>query len=165
MNDMKHPNNDYLELNISYSLPQQTNIWLPTEASLSQWVNHFVQNAPIKWPNYPQELNIRISSTQESQQLNNTYRQKNKPTNVLSFPYPDEDILGDMILCAQVISDEATQQNKTYQAHWLHMVIHGLLHLCGYDHQQEDEALHMESLEIKLLNQLGYTNPYNDDRS
>jgi probable rRNA maturation factor len=108
---------------------------------------------------------VQIVSNDEMRELNNTWRGQNKPTNVLSFPMqsPEEvdlRILGDLALCAGVINTEARQQHKTEQAHWAHMVVHGMLHLQGYDHIDEQQADEMEALEIQILNQLGYDNPY-----
>ncbi|NVK22125.1 MAG: rRNA maturation RNase YbeY [Kangiellaceae bacterium] len=147
---------------------------LPSEQQFLQWVKLTVQHhydlAGVDF--LPQhELTIRIVEPMESQQLNNDYRQKNKPTNVLSFPFEipdgfaqlaglDKDILGDLVICAAVVEQEAEQQNKPLMSHWAHMVIHGCLHLLGYDHINEQEAQEMESLEIELLAILGIDNPY-----
>lgn len=108
---------------------------------------------------------VQIVSKDEMRELNNTWRGKNRPTNVLSFPMqsPDEvdlKILGDLALCADVINTEAIQQHKPAQAHWAHMVVHGMLHLQGYDHIDEHQAEEMEALEIRILDQLGFGNPY-----
>ncbi len=108
---------------------------------------------------------VQIVSKDEMHELNNTWRGKNRPTNVLSFPMqsPDEvdpKILGDLVLCADVINTEARQQHKPDQAHWAHMVVHGMLHLQGYDHIDEHQADEMEALEIRILDQLGFDNPY-----
>lgn len=108
---------------------------------------------------------VQIVSKDEMHELNNTWRGKNRPTNVLSFPMqsPDEvdlKILGDLVLCADVINTEARQQHKPAQAHWAHMVVHGMLHLQGYDHIDEHQADEMEALEIRMLDQLGFDNPY-----
>jgi probable rRNA maturation factor len=108
---------------------------------------------------------VQIVSKDEMRELNNTWRGKNRPTNVLSFPMqsPDEidlKILGDLALCADVINTEAIQQHKPAQAHWAHMVVHGMLHLQGYDHIDEHQAEEMEALEIRILDQLGFDNPY-----
>ena len=108
---------------------------------------------------------VQIVSKNEMHELNNTWRGKNRPTNVLSFPMqsPDEvdlKILGDLVLCAYVINTEARQQHKSAQAHWAHMVVHGMLHLQGYDHIDEHQADEMEALEIRILDQLGFDNPY-----
>ena len=108
---------------------------------------------------------VQIVSKDEMHELNNTWRGKNRPTNVLSFPMqsPDEvdlKILGDLVMCADVINTEARQQHKPAQAHWAHMVVHGMLHLQGYDHIDEHQADEMEALEIRILDQLGFDNPY-----
>ena len=118
------------------------------------------------------EVVIRIVDEDESRELNHHYRGKDKSTNVLSFPMElpeelaaevDENMLGDLIICAPVVAHEAQEQHKILQHHWAHMVIHGMLHLQGYDHIEADEAEEMESLEIKLLQQLGIDNPYGTD--
>ncbi len=134
---------------------------LPTQADFQLWTNNALQQPGQN------EVCIRIVSSTESQQLNRDYRHKDKPTNVLSFYYDDEDscegeahYLGDLVICAQLVATEANQQDKTIQAHWAHLVTHGMLHLQGYDHQSDDGAEIMEALEIKLLQQLGYPNPY-----
>ena len=111
------------------------------------------------------EVTIRIVDEPEIQELNSTYRGKDKPTNVLSFPFeaPEHvelDLLGDLIICAQVVRSEANEQQKNETAHWAHMTIHGILHLLGYDHIEDIEAEEMEGLEIKILHDLGYPNPY-----
>ena len=103
----------------------------------------------------------------ESQALNKQYRQQDKPTNVLAFPFaafPDieisDPIIGDIVICAAIVNQEATQQHKSQNEHWAHIVIHGVLHLLGYDHIEAADANIMEPLEIDLLQQLGYANPY-----
>ena len=117
------------------------------------------------------EISIRIVDEEESQLLNKQYRSKDKPTNVLSFPMeiPEEllnklDVimLGDLVICAPIVEKEAKSQGKEPNAHWAHMVIHGILHLQGFDHVLESDAQEMESLEIKLLQQIGIENPYMD---
>lgn len=127
------------------------------------------------------ELSLRIVSADESQQLNNDYRGKNNPTNVLSFPMQMEEeflafaeqseelgsademfgnMLGDLAICAEVVEREAKQQNKSSESHWAHMLVHGMLHLQGYDHIEDDEAEEMEALEKKIMQQLGFADPY-----
>ncbi len=113
----------------------------------------------------PAVASIHIATSEEIQQLNKQYRDKDKPTNVLSFPMqsPEEVdvcLLGDIALCASVIKQEAIQQSKPEISHWAHMVVHGMLHLQGYDHIKDDEAEKMEQLEVKVLKQLGFSNPY-----
>ena len=133
---------------------------LPTEEQIIQWLNvilpQFMDNA---------EITIRIVDEQESQQLNNTYRHKDKPTNVLSFPFEspieiEVPLLGDLIICKQVVEAEAKEQHKSLTAHWAHMIVHGCLHLLGYDHILDEEAEEMENIEIDIMQQLGFDNPY-----
>jgi probable rRNA maturation factor len=111
------------------------------------------------------QLTVRVVDEDEITELNRTYRNKDKPTNVLTFPFeaPAEielSLLGDIVICAKVVQDEAAEQGKPLHAHWAHMVIHGCLHLLGYDHLEDQEAESMEGLEISLLADLGYANPY-----
>jgi len=111
------------------------------------------------------EVSIRIVEKDESQALNKQYRGKDKPTNVLSFPteFPegvDIPFLGDLVICAPIVINEAAEQHKTIEAHWAHMVIHGTLHLLGYDHIEDIEAEKMEELETALLQKLGHKCPY-----
>ena len=111
------------------------------------------------------ELLLRFVDKNEIQQLNKTYRHQDKTTNVLSFPSDlpieiDEAILGDVIICIDVVTQEAQTQNKSFNDHLLHMAIHGTLHLLGYDHIDEKEALIMEGLEVKILERLQIKNPY-----
>ena len=146
-----------LDLQIAVS-----NLNLPTQAEFETWVRTAVgQTMPEV------ELTIRIVEVAESQLLNLTYRGKDKPTNVLSFPFeaPPEvelPLLGDLVICAHVVEQEAIEQNKPLNAHWAHMVIHGCLHLLGYDHIIDLEADEMESLETQLVEGLGFTNPYKE---
>jgi len=111
------------------------------------------------------ELVVRLVDEEESAQLNQTYRDKVGPTNVLSFPFeaPPEvpvDLLGDLAICVPVVVGEAEEQNKPLEAHYAHMVVHGTLHLLGYDHLENGDAEVMEKLEIAILSRLGYANPY-----
>ena len=108
---------------------------------------------------------IRLVDTDESRQLNRDYRGVDKPTNVLSFPFeaPAEiadEFLGDLIICAAVVEQQARQQNKPLHAHWAHMVVHGMLHLQGHDHQDDRQAEQMERLEGEILATLGIPDPY-----
>lgn len=117
------------------------------------------------------EVTIRIVDEAESQQLNFDYRHKDKPTNVLSFPFQappgiELPLLGDLIICAQVVAKEAEEQNKTLEAHWAHMVVHGCLHLLGFDHINDTDAEEMEAEEVQILQELGFSDPYFiDERS
>ncbi len=110
-------------------------------------------------------VTLRLVDTDEAKTLNETYRQKSYPTNILSFPYDDMDdsdtIYGDLVVCVPVVEKEACDQSKSLEAHLAHLVIHGMLHLQGYDHEIEEEAQIMEAKEIFLLNALGYADPYN----
>jgi probable rRNA maturation factor len=107
------------------------------------------------------EITIRIVDNDESINLNNIYRKKKSPTNVLSFLVDDEvSLIGDIVLCAPVIQKEALEQSKKLEAHYAHLIIHGALHLYGYDHENKKDADIMEAKEIKILTKLGYKNPY-----
>jgi probable rRNA maturation factor len=133
---------------------------LPSQAQLELWLN-----TALKPYNKAFELTIRVVDIAESKQLNHQYRGKDKPTNVLSFPFEvpegiDLNLLGDLVICAEVVAKEADEQEKALMVHWAHMVIHGCLHLLGYDHINDDDAQEMEALEIDLLSQLSINNPY-----
>ncbi len=114
------------------------------------------------------EVSLYIVDEAESQELNAQYRGKDKPTNVLSFPadIPEEvgvPLLGDLVVCAPVVEREAQEQGKTLEAHWAHMLVHGSLHLLGYDHIEDDEADVMEALETEIITGLGFPAPYQDN--
>lgn len=133
---------------------------LPTENAFQRWLEAVL---PLFQPEA--EVTVRLVDEVESQELNLTYRGMDKPTNVLSFPFeaPPEielSLLGDLIICRQVVEREAHEQEKTLDAHWAHMVVHGSLHLLGYDHIDDDEAEEMESLETEIMLKLGYPDPY-----
>ncbi|MBE1277682.1 rRNA maturation RNase YbeY [Enterovibrio baiacu] len=136
---------------------------LPSEEQLQTWFQQAVKSFREQ-----AEVTIRIVDEFESQSLNRDYRGKDKPTNVLSFPFEappgvELDLLGDLIICRQVVEEEAKEQNKDLFAHWAHMVVHGSLHLLGYDHIDDEEAEEMESLEISIMNALEFPNPYAAD--
>jgi len=135
---------------------------LPEPALLEQWVESSLLSV------YEQlEQTIRVVGENESRSLNSQFRGINRSTNVLSFPsvndYLDYACLGDLVICAPVVTDEARQQGKSMEAHWAHMVVHGMLHLQGFDHENDTDAEKMEALEVKILSALGYSNPYNID--
>jgi len=114
------------------------------------------------------EVTVRAVDEEESRALNHQYRGKDKPTNVLSFPFEAPagitvPLAGDLVICVPVVAEEAREQHKTAVAHWAHMVVHGMLHLQGYDHIEDEEAEAMEALEIRLLTQLGFNNPYESE--
>ncbi|OGT88966.1 MAG: rRNA maturation RNase YbeY [Gammaproteobacteria bacterium RIFOXYA12_FULL_61_12] len=113
------------------------------------------------------ELVIRIVDEAESRELNRQYRGKDRPTNVLSFPFEAPPgfpchHLGDLAICAPVVASEALEQGKSPEAHWAHMLVHGVLHLLGYDHQNDAEADEMEGLEVRILARLGFPDPYQE---
>ncbi len=114
------------------------------------------------------EMVIRLVDEPEIQGLNRTYRGKDQPTNVLSFPSDlpevvDSDLLGDLVICAPVVLREAKEQGKSEESHWAHMVVHGVLHLLGYDHLQEGDAETMEQLEREVMTGLGFQDPYKEE--
>lgn len=109
------------------------------------------------------EVTVRFVDGREGRALNRRYRGRDHATNVLTFVYDDEvSLTGDIVLCAAVVAKEARAQHKTLTAHYAHLVIHGMLHLQGYDHERDDDAARMEAREITLLRNLGYGNPYDD---
>ncbi|MDO6544765.1 rRNA maturation RNase YbeY [Photobacterium sanguinicancri] len=136
---------------------------LPSEADFQQWLN-----AAVTLFKADAEVTIRLVDEEESHALNHEYRGKDKSTNVLSFPFEappgvELDLLGDLIICRQVVEKEAKEQNKTLNAHWAHMVVHGSLHLLGYDHIDDEEAEEMEALETEIMQKMGFSDPYADD--
>jgi probable rRNA maturation factor len=137
---------------------------LPSAAQLRQW-----SELALRQRTAPSELTIRIVDEAEGRELNRTWRGKDYATNVLSFPAEIPDglldipLLGDLVICAQVVAREAAEQGKSLDAHWAHLTLHGCLHLLGYDHIDDEEAEEMEGLERRLLAELGYPDPYADD--
>mgnify|MGYP006107657237 FL=1 len=132
----------------------------PDEDSIKRWVS-----AAIRDERDECELSIRIVDEQESADFNQRYRGKSGATNVLSFPFdavtPEPlPILGDLVICAPVLVREAAEQQKTITAHWAHIVIHGVLHLLGYDHIEDQDAEQMESLETEIMLVLDFPPPY-----
>jgi probable rRNA maturation factor len=133
---------------------------LPSPVAIRQWVKAALGNR-----RQATELTVRIVSTAEISQLNSDYRHKTGPTNVLSFPADlpagiDVPLLGDLVICAEVVAREADEQHKPLHAHWAHMVVHGTLHLLGYDHIDDADADIMENLEIDILKRINIPNPY-----
>ena len=111
------------------------------------------------------ECTVRIVELKESSELNEQYRGKTGATNVLSFPFEspiaiDIDLLGDLVICAPLVIEQAKQQNKSESMHWTHLIVHGSLHLLGYDHETDADANNMEMIECEVMNKLGYSNPY-----
>lgn len=147
-----------LDLQRTISTPDQ-----PRQQQLQHWLDNVLEQQPGDT-----EIVIRIVDADESRQLNQRYRQQDKPTNVLSFPFEappgiNMDLLGDLVICAPIMTTEAEQQNKTTEAHWAHIVIHGVLHLLGFDHIENEDAQRMETEEIKILHSLGFANPYTEE--
>ena len=147
--------------------------WAPRARDIARWVGAALGRRAAGG-----ELGVRVVGLAESRRLNALYRGKDKPTNVLSFPPAplperstgsrtlrdrrggDSRPLGDLVICAQVVRSEAREQRKPLQAHWAHLVVHGALHLIGYDHEREAEAKRMQRREIAVLRRLGFANPY-----
>jgi probable rRNA maturation factor len=139
---------------------------VPDEDDLRSWINAALSGRRSA----DTEVSIRLVDIDEMTTLNGNFRGKPGPTNVLSFPsdLPQElelPLLGDIVICAPVVRDEAQAQHKSLQAHWAHMTVHGTLHLLGYDHIEEDEALAMEALETEILTSLNYPCPYQGEQS
>lgn len=134
--------------------------WAPAPATLRGW-------ARLAAGGRDGELGIRVVGAAESRALNARYRGKSRPTNVLSFPMPADagkasGMIGDLVVCAPVVAREAREQGKALRAHWAHMVIHGTLHLLGFDHHRAVDARRMEGRERELLARLGIADPYGD---
>jgi probable rRNA maturation factor len=143
-------------------LARGTRAWAPARARMNRWAA-----AALGRRGEGREIAVRVVGPSESRELNRTWRGKDKPTNVLSFPAPDalsESMrrpLGDLVICADVVRREAQRDGKAIEAHWAHMVIHGSLHLAGYDHETgERERMRMERREIAVLRSFGIGNPY-----
>ncbi len=151
---------------LAVDLVREGRDWAPTVAEIQTWASAALgRRAPGA------ELAVRVVRPAESRRLNARYRGRNTPTNVLSFPVPEMPAgaagaraaprpLGDLVICARVVRDEARQQHKAIRAHWAHLVVHGALHLLGYDHKHDEEARRMERREVAVLKRFGITNPY-----
>lgn len=147
-------------VNPDLTIQRATALPTPSDADFMRWVS-----AALKPASGVHELVVRLVDEAESQALNHQYRGQDRPTNVLSFPAdlpPDIDLslLGDIVICASVVDREASEQKKAPEAHWAHLTIHGVLHLLGHDHQNNQEAERMETQECAILSSLGYANPY-----
>ena len=135
---------------------------LPAPASFRRWAG-----AALAGRRAVAEVGVRVVDREEGAALNHRYRGKDGPTNVLSFPFdppPGVDLpwLGELVLCAPVVEEEARSQGKAPRSHWAHLVVHGILHLVGYDHGSEAEAAVMERVEVEVLRGLGIDDPYGD---
>ncbi len=147
-----------LQLSVQYGVRRDG---LPAKSTLQRWACAALQGMGRQRV----ELGVRIVGAAESASLNHRYRQKHGPTNVLSFSFKApsgtrSNVLGDLVICAPVVRREAREQHKLLRAHWAHMVVHGILHLRGYDHQRRQDAAVMEKKEIRMLEDLGFVNPY-----
>lgn len=133
---------------------------IPSKQQFKTWIEKAM--APCK---KTREIVIRIVGVKEITKINNFYRKKNKPTNIISFnfytlPSIKTNFLGDLVICASIVKLEAKLQHKSIISHWAHLTIHGILHLLDHDHKNKNEAQKMEKLEIKILKNLGFPNPY-----
>jgi probable rRNA maturation factor len=146
-----------LELDLSYAARRP---WAPRRARFEAWTQAALP-AGLGWT----VLSVRVVGAARSRSLNARYRHKDKPTNVLSFggagPSPDgKHYLGELVICAPVVAQEADEQGKLVEAHWAHMTVHGVLHLLGFDHERGGEARKMEAREVQILDRLWFSNPY-----
>ena len=136
---------------------------MPDDELIRVWANQALARSGID----AAEVSIKIVSSEEMTKLNSEYRGIEKPTNVLSFPLDAQSeqgrrLLGDIAICADVVASEAEDQGKSNDAHFAHMLLHGILHLRGFDHLQAHEAKKMEQIEIEILRTMGFPNPYED---
>ena len=158
----------HLDAKLQVAVQRRVKAWAPGSRDIARWAGTAIGRRAAGG-----ELGVRVVGSAESRRLNARYRGKDKPTNVLSFPpapVPSRQAgslpaicsrpLGDLVICAQVVRSEARAQGKPLAAHWAHLVVHGALHLIGYDHEREEEAERMERREIAVLRRLGFANPY-----
>jgi probable rRNA maturation factor len=136
---------------------------IPDLSDIERWISATLQSQDLE----NADVSIYIVDEEEGQELNSQYRCRDYPTNVLSFPADIAEevgipLLGDLVICAPVVEREAQEQNKALAAHWAHMLVHGTLHLIGFDHIDDGEAEQMESLETQIVTGLGYPAPYQD---
>ena len=144
-----------LNLSVQYACNREG---LPLRADFVRWARAALEGGG--------NITIRLVDTEEGQELNRDYRGKDYATNVLSFPYDTEPlVMGDLVICPSVVAREAAEQNKPLDAHYAHLTVHGMLHLQGWDHEEDDEAQAMEDTEREILAALGYPDPYADDRA
>ncbi|MCL7419780.1 MAG: rRNA maturation RNase YbeY [Methylobacter sp.] len=134
----------------------------PDQAQIQTWIDAALEDVDQDF-----EIVVRIVDETESAQLNEQYRHKKGPTNILSFPFEVPDgielnLLGDLVICAPVVAREADEQGKPLAHHWAHIIVHGVLHLLGYDHIDDDEAEQMENREMEILKKLDINNPYTE---
>ena len=146
-----------LELDVSYAARRP---WVPSARQMARWAGAAI--APLRRSTV---VSVRVVGQARSRSLNAHYRHKDKPTNVLSFGgagrVPDgRCYLGELVICAPIVAREAREQSKTLESHWAHMTVHGVLHLRGFDHEAEAEAVKMAAREIQILDRLGFSDPY-----
>jgi len=156
-----------LELDVTYAARRP---WAPRRAQFSRWVSAALGHAAGAQRRALRSamgvaLSVRVVGSARSRRLNALYRRKDRATNVLSFDgagaMPDgRHFLGELLICAPVVAQEARAQGKSAEAHWAHMTVHGVLHLLGFDHQGDREARKMAAVEIQILDRLGFSNPY-----
>lgn len=150
---------------IDLQIASENSEGLPTLEQFTHWVETAL-SFEAQTEDFPEtEMTIRIVDEEESQTLNREYRGKDYPTNVLSFPFEvpegiDLPLLGDLVICRQVMEREAKEQQISLASHWAHLAVHGTLHLLGYDHIEEAEAEEMEGLETQIMQKLGFEDPY-----
>ena len=151
-------------ITVVYQLACEADL-LPSQEQVERWVA-----AALAGHREEAEMVVRVVTPEEGRQLNSNFRGRDYATNVLSFPFEmppgfEEELpeLGDLVICAEVVADEAAEQGKPPEHHWAHMVVHGTLHLLGYDHMEETEALEMEETEQKILAGLGIPDPYREE--
>jgi len=147
-------------MTLSVAVQRTVRQWAPTRADIATWAGTALGRKAAG-----RELGVRMVGPTESRRLNARFRGKDRPTNVLSFPAAalpagPEHPLGDIVICPMVLRAEAREQRKTLRAHWAHLVVHGTLHLVGYDHEDPADADRMERREIAVLRRLGFPNPY-----
>ncbi len=147
------------------------NLNIPDQAEMESWILTTLSTAKAAGDN---QLTVRVVDESEIKTLNETYRHKSGVTNVLSFPFEAppgvpipllETLLGDIIICAPVVQQEARLQHKQFLHHWAHLIVHGTLHLLGYDHLSEQQAEEMETMEINILVEFGIPNPYRETQA
>lgn len=172
---MKIPSNDIRKITmttpfIDLQIASENQEGLPTVEQFTHWVQTALA-FESQTDDFPEtEMTIRIVDEEESHYLNFTYRGKDKPTNVLSFPFevPDEvelALLGDLVICRQVVEREAEEQQISLESHWAHLAVHGTLHLLGYDHIVDAEAEEMEGLETEIMQKLDFEDPYLSEKN
>ncbi len=145
---------------VQVDLQRRVQAWSPPRGAIAEWASVALGRRAAG-----REIGVRVVGPAESKRLNSQFRGHDNPTNVLSFPAADIPAppprpLGDLVICPQVLRSEAREQHKSLRAHWAHLVVHGTLHLIGYDHERDADATRMERREVLVLRRLGFANPY-----